>query len=326
MQLTRSRSSLCILVISLTVSMNAQSGPPEPSSKIVEKNLTFPSPVQWATNGAEISLLHVAWGPANSPEMLSKGRQKMGREQATFYPDRPYVLALGFSAKSAAATPTTSYSTSGLVRVKDTDGDIEVPMVLMSDGFVPFSGSPGIYDVHFEQNMTTEYWDLFPAAPNQKEFLFQVFPGNVRANSPRLSFKIELRGDDIAIIDVSPQLGTPCIELPNDFAGTVGASTHLRAHLVAKNAALSGTEQYQRVGKTLWLRGSIDSLGNFALEERYPEDQITGMFKGKFSDGCQVMQGYFSKPDGSQLQPFELHQVRTVATRRHNPDESQPQN
>jgi len=326
MQLTRSRSSLCILVISLTVSMNAQSGPPEPSSKIVEKNLTFPSPVQWATNGAEISLLHVAWGPANSPEMLSKGRQKMGREQATFYPDRPYVLALGFSAKSVAAIPTTSYSTSGLVRVKDTDGDIEVPMVLTSDGFVPFSGSPGIYDVHFEQNMTTEYWDLFPAAPDQKEFLFQVFPGNARANNSRLSFRIVLQGNDIAIVNVSPQQRVSCMELGNDFAGTVGASAHVKVHLVGENATLSGTEQYQRIGKTLWLKGSIDGLGNFVLEERYPEDQITGILKGKFSDGCQVIQGYFSKPDGSRLQPFELRQVHSVGTQRQIPDQDAPQN
>ena len=148
----------------------------------------------------------------------------MGREQATFYPDRPCVLALGFSAKSVGAIPTTSYSTSGLVRVKNTDGEIEVPMLLTPEGFVPFSGAPGIYDVHFDQNMTTEYWDLFPAAPDQKEFLFQVFPGNARANNPRLSFKIVLRGDDIAIVNVSPQPGTTCIGLSDDFAGTVGAS------------------------------------------------------------------------------------------------------
>jgi hypothetical protein len=326
MYLIRSRNSLWILVISLTVSMKAQSGPPEFSSKIVETNLTFPSPVQWATNSAEISLMHVAWGPANSPKMLSKGRQKMVREQATFYPDRPYVLALGFSAKSVGVIPTTSYSTSGLVRVKDTDGDIEVPMVLTPEGFMPFSGSPGVYDVHFDKNVTTEYWDLFPAAPDQKEFLFQVFPGNARSNNPRLSFRIVLRGDDITIVNVSPQPGTSCIELRNDFAGTVGASTYLKVHLVGHNATLSGTEQYQRIGKTLWLRGSMDSLGNFVLEERYPEDQITGIFKGKFSDACHVMQGYFSKPDGSRLQPFELRQVNSVGTQRHIPDQDAPQN
>lgn len=326
MQPIRSRSSLWVLVISLTVSMQAQSGAPESSLEIVETNLTFPFPVQWASQNAEISLIHVAWGPANSPKMLSKGRQKTVREQATFYPDRPYVLALGFSAKSLGVTPTTSYSASGLIRVKNTEGDIEVPMVLTPDGFVPFSGSPGIYDVRFDQNVTTEYWDLFPAAPDQKEFLFQVFPWNARANNPRLSFTIVLRGNDIAIVNVSPQPGTSCIGLSNDFAGTVGASTHLKVHLVGKSASLSGTEQYQRIGKTLWLRGSIDGLNNFALEERYPEDQITGIFRGKLSDGCQMMQGYFSKPDGSQLQPFELRQMHSVGTQRQIPDQNAPQN
>jgi hypothetical protein len=74
------------------------------------------------------------------------------------------------------------------------------------------------------------------------------------------------------------------------------------------------------------LRGSIDGLGNFVLEERYPEDQITGIFKGKFSDGCQMMQGYFSKPDGLRLQPFELRQAHSVGTPGRIPDQESPQN
>jgi len=48
--------------------------------------------------------------------------------------------------------------------------------------------------------MTTEYWDLFPAAPDQKEFLFQVSAGNARANNSRLSFRIVLQGDEIVIV------------------------------------------------------------------------------------------------------------------------------
>lgn len=310
MQLPRLRGALWILF--MTISVQAQSSPP--SSKIIEKTLTFPSPVQWTTNAAEISLIHVAWGPADSPEMLSKGRQKMAQEQPAFYPDRPYVLALGFRARSVTASPGSMYTSSGLVRVKGTDGNIEVPMVLTPDGFVRFSGSPGVYDLHFDKNTTTEYWDLFPAAPDQKEFLFQVFLGNVGADNTRFSFQIVLRGGDISIVDVSPQPGTSCLDLHNEFAGTVGASTHLTVHLVGNNGTLSGTEQYQRIGKTLGLRGTADTLGNFELEERYPEDQTTGIFKGKFSDGCQVMQGYFSKPDGSRLLPFELRQVHPVGT------------
>jgi hypothetical protein len=63
----------------------------------------------------------------------------------------------------------------------------------------------------------------------------------------------------------------------------------VKVHLVGRNASLSGTKQYTRIGKTLWLRGAADTLGNFVLEERYPENQVTGILEGKFSNGCQLM-------------------------------------
>lgn len=326
MPLPQLRSSLWILVIGLGISMQAQSGPHKSSSKIVEKNLTFPSAVQWTTSTGEISLIRVAWGPADSPEMLSKSRSKMIREQPAFDPDRSYVLALGFSAKSVVATPMTSYATSGLLRIKDTDGNTEVPMELTPEGFVPFSGSPGIYDLHFDKNTTTEYWDLFPAAPDQMEFLFQVFPWNARKQDPKISFQVVLRNGDIAIVNVSPQPRSTCLDLHSDFAGTVGAGTRVNVHLIEKDASLSGTEQYPRIGKTLWLRGAVDSLGNFVLEEHYPENRITGIFKGQFSDGCQMMRGYFSKPDGSRLLPFEFRQALSVGTQRQVPNQDGSQN
>ena len=313
MQRIRSQNLLWILCISLSICMQAQSGPPDASSKVIEKTLPFPFPVQWTTNNVEISLIHVAWGPADSPEMQSKGREKMVQEQPNFYPDRPYVLALGFQARLLGAIPMISYTGSGLVRIKDTDGNIELPMVLTPEGFVPFSGSPGVYDVHFDKNSTTEYWDLFPAGPDQKEFLFQVFPWNARTNDPSVSFRMIRQDGDIAIVDVSPQPRT-CLDFEDDFAGRIGASARVKVHLVGNGASLSGTEQYQRIGKTLWLRGRADKLGNVVLEERYPEDQVTGIFKGKFSNRCQLLQGYFSKPDGSRLLPFEFRQVHSAGT------------
>ncbi len=324
MQLTRSRTLLWILALSLPASVKAQASSPESAPGIVEKDLAFPSPVQWVNNFAEISLLHVAWGPANSPEMLSKGRQKAGRQPATADPPyAPYVLALGFRARSKAPVPMSAYLPSGLVRVKDTDGNTELPMVL--EGSSPFQGMPG-NDVHFDRSTTAEYWDLFPAAPDQKEFLFQVSLRNARADNSRLFFKIVLHGNDITVVNVTPQQSVSCTGLGKDFAGTIGASTDVQVHLAGENATLTGIEQYQRVGERLWLRGSVDSLGNFVLEEHYPEDHVTGIFKGKFSDGCQVMQGYFSKPDGSRLQPFELHQVSFAENQRQSPGRDAPRN
>ena len=308
MQLTRS-PLLWMLFISLTVSAQERSGSSDSLSKIVEKNLAFPSPVEWKINGVEVSLTHVAWGPADSPEMQSKGRPKVAQEQPAFDPHRPYALALGFRAKSPRVTPTIGYTVSGLVRVKDTDGNIEAPMVLTPDGFVPFSGSPGVFDIHFEKGTTAEFWDVFPASSRESEFLFQVFSGDTETNDPEFAFRIVVRDGDLAIVDVSPQ-PRACPDFDSDFAGTIGASTRIIVHLAGHNDSLSGTEEYQSIGKTLWLRGSADSLGVIVLEERYPEGQITGVFKGKFSDRCESIRGYFSKPDGSRLLPFEIHQIR----------------
>ena len=298
-----------LLVIALCIPTQAKSGAPGTSSKPIEKNLTFPFPIQWTSNGVDISLIHVAWGPADSPEMLSKGRPKLVQERPVFYPDRPYALALGFQARLSGVIPTISYTTSGLARIRDTDGNVELPMVLTSEGFEPFSGAPGVFDIHFEKNTTSEYWDVFPVAPDQKEFLFRVFAANSEADGQPFSFRVVVRDGAIELVDVSPRAGA-CLDGPHNFAGVIGASTRVSVHLTRSSASVSGTEQYQRVGKTLWLKGSSDTLGNIVLEERYPEDQVTGIFKGKFSDSCQLMKGYFSKPDGSRLLPFELRQVR----------------
>ena len=308
MHLSRSWGPLWILLVSLTSVTQAQSGVTESSPKLVQKNLAPPYPVQWTTEGAEISLIHVAWGPADSPEMQSKGRPAMDQEHPTYDPDRPYVLALRFRARSTFDAPSTRYTSSGLVRVKDVAGNVEVPLVLTAAGFVPFSGSPGVYDVHFDRSSTAEYWDMFPAAPDEKESLFQAILGDAPEN-PKAYFRILLRGGEMTIMDLSAPQRTACLDLQNDFAGKVGASTRIKFHLIKNKNTLSGTEQYERVGKTLWLRGTADTLGNFVLEEHYPKDQITGTFKGSFSEDCQVMHGYFSKPDRSRLLRFELRQV-----------------
>jgi hypothetical protein len=76
---------------------------------------------------------------------------------------------------------------------------------------------------------------------------------------------------------------------------------------------VSGTEQYARIGKTLWLQGTADSLGNLVVEERYPKERVTGIFKGKISQDCQAIAGFFSKPDGTRLQPFTLREVSAAS-------------
>ena len=279
---------------------------------VQEKKIPFPPPIQWKSGNVEVSLVGVAWGPADAPEMISKGREKLPREQPRFFPERPYALALQFQARAPGLPGKEMYLGSGLVRVGDVSGDLEAPMELTSSGFVKFSGSPGTYDIHFSGANSAEFWDFFPVSRSQSEFLFQAFPFSALSQSnsqPTLSFRIILRDHDIGIVNASTGSQGECADFTKGFGGTIGPQSKVRLELTRKGTALSGTEEYIPFDKTLWLKGTVDTFGNFVLDAHHPKDHVTGIFKGKFSRGCQAMTGYFSKPDGSRLLPFEFQEA-----------------
>lgn len=294
-----------------------------PSSNIIEKKFEFPSPVQWKIDNVEISLIDVAWGPANSPEMTSRGIEDIHIKNPQFYPDRPYVLALHFKAKLPNVTSVVMIGQSGLVLVKNVDGDLQPPMGLSSTGFFASSGSPGIFDMRFKQSGDTEYWDFFPAPSDQKEFLFEVISPRNPTGPARFTFRIIRKDDDFVIINSAPNPEMSCLRFTKNFEGTIGTGSKIKLQLVRENTTLSGTEQYLRIGTTLWLQGTVDSLGNLVIEERYPKDQVTGIFKGKFSQDCRTVVGFFSKPDGFRLQPFDLREVGAANPRGANESDDQ---
>ena len=104
-------------------------------SNIVEKKFPFPSPLQWKRGKAEISLIGLAWGPANSPEMIPRGREKQHREKPGFFSDRSYAIALGFRAEAPGLVSPSMIMCSGLVRIKNVNGDRENPSALTPSGF-----------------------------------------------------------------------------------------------------------------------------------------------------------------------------------------------
>jgi hypothetical protein len=322
----RQKSSLQAICAFLVFFSSAELSWSAPAEKLLEKNLSFPSPVAWRSGDIEISLIGLAWGPANSPEMGPKGREAAASEKPQFYPDRSYVLALHFHAKLLTPISTEMYTSSGLWRVKNVDGDLEAPLELTPAGFVRFSGSPGIFDVHFNRSTTTDYWDMFPVSPDQNEFLFQTGPVSgvwSPAGPQKVAFRIIVKEDDLVVANVSPEPHGSCLNFRKELAGAVGGRSKVNLRLTRAAAILSGTEQYARIGETLWLKGTADSLGNFVLEERYPKDRVTGIFQGKFSPDCGTMTGYFSKPDGSRLQPFEFREAGV--TTEHDANEVHPQ-
>ena len=282
-----------------TVSAQVTSSP----SKVMEKALVFPSPVQWKLNSdyrnVGVSLTGLAWGPAVAPEMIAKGSERHINEKSEPFSEGSYVIALGFQARMP--TPLLDMRTrSGLVRIKDVDGNMESPWDVTSSGFVEKDD-----DIHFARgDVTTQYWDFFRVRPEQKEFLFEV-------HSPAQSvlyFRVIRMDGDLRVINSTPDIQSACLQFDKSFGGSIGADSVVSLQITRQNAVLSGTEQYARIGKTLWLTGVVDLLGNFTIEERYPKGRVTGILKGRFDTDYQTMSGYFSKPDGSRLQPFEFHE------------------
>ena len=179
---------------------------------------------------------------------------------------------------------------------------MELPRQLSASGLAPKD-----YDLHFEVgNVNTQYWDFFPVPADKREFLFEV-------HSPAqngLYFRVILKDDDLTVINSTPQFPSACVHFERNFSGTIGADFFVRLQIKRDNAALSGTEQYAKIGKILFLSGAVDSLGYFTIEEKYPKNTATGILQGRFDASFQTMSGYFSKPDGSRLQPFDFHALQ----------------
>jgi len=160
MTLRSSFIPLCSTLIALAISMPAQTGSSSTSvsaqekssaSKVIEKALASPSPVQGRLNADNrnvgISLVGVAWGPADAPELISKANEPQVNQKPDQFSDRPYVIALGFQARML--TPLLDMRTrSGLVRIKDADGNIDLPWDLTVSGFVRKD-----LDIHFTMVM-----------------------------------------------------------------------------------------------------------------------------------------------------------------------------
>lgn len=271
--------------------------------KVLEEKFAFPPPLQWKLSDIELSVIGLAWGPADSPEMIAKGREAPTREKPAFFPDKTYALAVHFRAYKPQLNQMVSQSQ--LARITDVEGDVEYAWELTPSGFANVRGATAAFSNVAMR--TVEFWDFFPVLPQQSDFLFQVTPFYTR--KPSLTFRIVIRGNKLLIANPSPAPEAVVPDFTKKFSGSVGGETAVNWQLTKTGSKLSGTEQYAQIGKIPWLNGAVDSLGNFELKEYYARDQLTGIFAGKFSKNSAGMTGYFSKPNGSDLQTFELTEV-----------------
>jgi Protein of unknown function (DUF3298)/Deacetylase PdaC len=100
------------------------------------------------------------------------------------------------------------------------------------------------------------------------------------------------------------------------FKGSIGNSLDLQMKLVRTGDQLTGSYYYQKIGKRIDLRGTVDKDGQVVLEEFDAGGKQSGVFKGiwnlKPQDGMVSIAGNWSKPPGSKDEDkktaFSIHE------------------
>jgi hypothetical protein len=95
------------------------------------------------------------------------------------------------------------------------------------------------------------------------------------------------------------------------FRGSIGSALGLQMKLIREDQKLIGSYYYQKIGKKIDLRGTIDPANNITLEEFDGTGKQTGVFKGLWTtddDGLISIAGNWTRPDGQQKAVFSLHQ------------------
>ncbi|MGI8735516.1 MAG: DUF3298 domain-containing protein [Pyrinomonadaceae bacterium] len=103
---------------------------------------------------------------------------------------------------------------------------------------------------------------------------------------------------------------TPALETKY-FRGSIGSTLGLQVKLIRDGEKLLGSYYYQKIGKKIDLRGSIDQYSNVVLDEFDASGKQTGTFKGLWStdeDGLLKIAGNWTPPNGGQQTAFSLHQ------------------
>ncbi len=100
------------------------------------------------------------------------------------------------------------------------------------------------------------------------------------------------------------------VDFIKTFEGKINNKFPITFKITANNGQITGTYFYNKVGKDLKLKGTIDKDGNISLTEYDEKGNSTGLFKGSTKNNNKI-EGNWSKPDGSSSMPFYLIESNT---------------
>ena len=105
--------------------------------------------------------------------------------------------------------------------------------------------------------------------------------------------------------------GVTSVQEVKYFRGSIGSALGLQMKLIREGQKLIGSYYYQKVGKKIDLRGTIDQANNVMLEEFDDTGKQTGIFKGLWTvdeAGLIGIAGNWTRPAGDKQTAFSLHQ------------------
>jgi len=108
-----------------------------------------------------------------------------------------------------------------------------------------------------------------------------------------------------------PEGGVTAAAETKFFKGSIGSALGLQMKLVREGENLTGSYFYQKVGKKIEVRGTVDKDGNVTLEEFDSSGKQTGVFKGvwkKDENGAIEIAGNWTKPNSDKKAAFSLHE------------------
>jgi hypothetical protein len=91
---------------------------------------------------------------------------------------------------------------------------------------------------------------------------------------------------------------------PVTFRGEIAHGLRIEMKLVREGAKLWGSYYYERIGKDIPVRGTVDEAGAMVLEE-FVKGQKTGIFMGKVVSAARI-EGKWSKPGSTRSRDFFL--------------------
>src|SRR5688572_760095 len=108
-----------------------------------------------------------------------------------------------------------------------------------------------------------------------------------------------------------PEGGATIAPVTKFFKGSIGSALDLQMKIVREGDNLTGSYFYQKVGKKIDVRGTVDKDGNLTLEEFDSTGKQTGTFKGIWKpdeSGAVGIAGNWTKPNSDKQAAFSLHE------------------